>query len=549
MTSHEYTAFGDYTVTLTVMDNDALTSAFVTHLTVYAFPTATFAYSPASPTVGEPVTFNATLSTANGGTIVNYSWDFDSDGIADADSVIVNHTFSSSGTYKVTLTVANDGQLNQSRTFNVSVATSASGFVAWLQSPTAMVALIGGTAAVVVGVPMLLMRRRRLIKPVVSPILSSTAPVVPARVLEKIPKAVLTVSKTNGEYTVMVEGPETRPIKLKHQLKVDEEMKTNLVRDFETTALIANYWRVSRGGEVKNKPPRVRTLDIIAQLEQSGRLMYRYLMPTNMTHFFKTTKIDYLWLEIDENLLEIPWELMHDGDDFICLKYAVGRRILTAQLYEAKPPRIVGKPRFLLVGDPSEELPDAKNEIQLLEKHLGNLPNVEVNTFLGSEITKRDFLQMLSEGKYDCIHFAGHAGFNIEKPDESYLKFGDGPCYAYEARRLIDEDNPPEIVFVNACSSAKEAGQTTYEKEIGGLARSFLFRGSMSYIGALWPIHDEAVAQLSVSLYSKLVSGLTVGEALRQARKESFLRHKGKEVAWASFTLYGDPTMKLILNA
>jgi len=551
MITHQYTAFGNFVVTLTVIDNDALTAVFTDNLVVYTYPTAVFTYSPEAPLVGQMVTFNASLSTANTGTIASYSWDFETDGIADANGMIVDHTFSSQGIFTTTLIITNDGGLSHTKAINLTVtAAAAPGIFGWLQSPAGTAALLVGTAVIAIGVPIMILKRRNPPAPVLVPPKASP-PSPPAVSLpsqpkpEKGPKAVITVSKTNGEYTVMVEGPEDYPVKLKHQFKVDDKVKLDLIRDFDTTALIANYWRMSRSGTPVKEPPKVQTLDITAHLERSGRLMYRYLTPLNIGRFFKTVRIDHLWLEIDESLLEIPWELMHDGDDFICLKYAVGRRILTGQVYEAKPPRILKKPHFLLVGDPSEELPDAKKEIQLLAKHLEKLPNVEVTALSGSEITKLDFLQMLSEGKYDCIHFAGHAGFNVERPDESYLKFNDALCYAYETKRLVNEENPPEIVFVNACSSAKEAGQTAYEKEIGGLAKAFLFKGSMGYIGALWPVHDEAVARLSVSFYTKLVSGVSVGEALRQARRESYLEHKGKEIAWASFTLYGDPNLKL----
>jgi hypothetical protein len=546
--THEYVRFGNYAVTLTVIDNDALTSFSTAHVTIYSTPTASFTSHPESPIVGQTITFNASLSISNGGNIASYSWDFENDSIADANGMIVTHKYSSPGTFTVILVITNTGGLNHTSVANVYIAATTLGFFEWLQSPTGIAALTIGIATPAIGVPLILIKKRKPSPGAAPSPPSLPSPVTlpsPPRMQEKIPKAVFTVSKANGEFTVMLEGPETQPIKLKHQLKIDEAMKRNLVQDFNTTALIANYWHSSRSGERQEKPPQIQTLDLVTHLQNSGRLMYRYLTPPHMGRFFKSANIGYLWLEIDENLLEIPWELMHDGEDFLCLKYAVGRRILTQQIYEAKPPRIADKPHFLLIGDPSEELPEAKREIQLLEKQLSKLPKVNVDTFIGSEITKRDFLQMLSEGRYDCIHFAGHAGFDVQKPDESYLKFGDASCYAFETKRLIDEENPPEIVFVNACSSAKEEGQTTFEKEIGGLARSFLFKGSMGYIGALWPVHDEAVAQFSISLYTKLVSGLTIGEALRQARKESFLAYKEKEIAWASFTLYGDPTLKL----
>ena len=61
----------------------------------------TFTYLPAAPSEGEAVSFDATEST---GAIASYSWTFGDGGTATGS--VVAHTFGSTGSYQVTLTVA-----------------------------------------------------------------------------------------------------------------------------------------------------------------------------------------------------------------------------------------------------------------------------------------------------------------------------------------------------------------------------------------------------------------------------------------------------------
>ena len=69
-------------------------------------PIASFIYSPESPIVNQTITFDASSSTDPDGTIVNYEWDFD-DG-SNATGITVTHSYSTNGTYNVSLTVTDD---------------------------------------------------------------------------------------------------------------------------------------------------------------------------------------------------------------------------------------------------------------------------------------------------------------------------------------------------------------------------------------------------------------------------------------------------------
>ncbi|RLG43172.1 MAG: hypothetical protein DRN81_07120 [Thermoproteota archaeon] len=88
-------------------------------------PDAEFEYSPQFPLVGEPVTFDASASTPNGGSIVLYRWNFD-DGtpVVEETDPIVTHTFASLGDFNVTLIVFDDEGLNDTAWHIVTVVPS-----------------------------------------------------------------------------------------------------------------------------------------------------------------------------------------------------------------------------------------------------------------------------------------------------------------------------------------------------------------------------------------------------------------------------------------
>jgi PKD repeat protein len=107
--SHAYSAPGSYVVTLVVTNNFGQTATSSTVVTVDAPPTASFTIVPNPATVGTPVGFNASGSTAPPGVSAGYTWAFGDGGTASGP--VVSHSYTSPGTYAVTLIVVDsDGQ-------------------------------------------------------------------------------------------------------------------------------------------------------------------------------------------------------------------------------------------------------------------------------------------------------------------------------------------------------------------------------------------------------------------------------------------------------
>jgi parallel beta-helix repeat protein len=126
---HTYTDPGVYTVTLTVVDDDGRSSMANTTATIQGDifinnpPVATF-IAPSTAIVGQEVSLDASLSNDSDGTIVGYRWDFNGDGTYEVDWVttpIITTTFSSPGSFIVTLDVIDNNDAISSYSTTVSV--------------------------------------------------------------------------------------------------------------------------------------------------------------------------------------------------------------------------------------------------------------------------------------------------------------------------------------------------------------------------------------------------------------------------------------------
>ncbi len=121
--THAYTAAGTFTVTLTVTDSSTpVQSKTASHtVTVASALVASFTISPASPTIGQTVTFTSTVT--GGTTPYVYAWTFGDGGSSNLPSP--THVYTAPGTYTVTLMVTDSSTPTQTRTASTPLTVTA----------------------------------------------------------------------------------------------------------------------------------------------------------------------------------------------------------------------------------------------------------------------------------------------------------------------------------------------------------------------------------------------------------------------------------------
>jgi PKD repeat protein len=106
---HTYLDAGTYTVVLVVTDDSGNTDSVSKTVTVTdnSTPIASFTYSPSNPNAGEEVTFDASGSKDPDGGNLTYFWSFGHAGNT-GTAMIETYTYSTVGTYTVSLTVEDE---------------------------------------------------------------------------------------------------------------------------------------------------------------------------------------------------------------------------------------------------------------------------------------------------------------------------------------------------------------------------------------------------------------------------------------------------------
>ncbi|MFQ5344206.1 MAG: CHAT domain-containing protein, partial [Anaerolineae bacterium] len=157
--------------------------------------------------------------------------------------------------------------------------------------------------------------------------------------------------------------------------------------------------------------------------------------------------------------------------------------------------------------------------------------------------------EALGTGRYDVIHYAGHARFGDDDGEESALELAQGRVLP--ASQIERGLRGTPLVFLNACSSAQADLQETAHPPLTylgaaaeSLAAAFIFGGAQGFIGALWPVLDAGSRRFAAFFYDRALAGDPVGEALR-ATRQRLHQERPADPTWASFVLYGDPTYRL----
>jgi CHAT domain/Clp amino terminal domain, pathogenicity island component len=316
-----------------------------------------------------------------------------------------------------------------------------------------------------------------------------------------------------------------RPLQQEFTAEIDEEVVRELCLGIEEVAERST----ERGA------PRTGATD---ELRELGRLLHDILFPPVDGNpipglVARLRGIDgSLLVSTDEP--RVPWELLHDGEEFLGLRHDLGRQLVVDGRTWVKSASIPAIERALLVGDPVGDLPMAAGEVERVASWLER-QGAECTVLLGDQAKRDAVLRELASGRYQLFHYAGHVltpPAPSGRPADGWAALALHDLAALRAgtigAALARHDSPP-VVFVNGCASGEP---------LSSLCAEFLRAGAAVVLGTLHRISEEAAAGFAEHLYSRLLAGVPAGRAVREARLE--LNRMG-ELGWMSFVFHGDP--------
>jgi CheY-like chemotaxis protein len=263
-----------------------------------------------------------------------------------------------------------------------------------------------------------------------------------------------------------------------------------------------------------------------------------------------------LWLELSgpSSGLGIPFELMHDGNEYLCFETVLTRKLTQEALpltrrtekfstFIADLAKRSETLRVLLVGANADgkipavyaEVTDLAKEIELEIRRLGLKVRVDVLT--GAATTWEIVSDRLQHGGYHIFHYAGHGRYSDELPEVSGLILGQGETMRVLTAadlKLLLGGTELRLVFLSCCLGARTAGQVG-RGDFQGVLEA-IARADVPYVlGYRWTVGDNVALELARAFYSALWEHLAPGPALLEARKSVSMSPLGRDgETWAS---------------
>jgi tetratricopeptide (TPR) repeat protein len=256
-------------------------------------------------------------------------------------------------------------------------------------------------------------------------------------------------------------------------------------------------------------------------------------------------------IRIDETakeLNEIPWEFLHDGENFLVTQSETLISRLPLNVEKKKKDKLDQAISMLVVISSPMNLPEhmvlnTEKEQEVILEALDKLHRERKLDIDFVDDASLDTIQdYLSEKNYHILHFTGHGIFD-ENKDKGFLLLGDsrGRMENVENERMatiLQNHKSLRLVVLSSCQSAKASNNTGYPD----LSRTLLRKGIPAVLSMQHSILDPSAIDFAGRLYRSLAGGKPVDVALSDARTALYVGEEKNRVDFATPVLFlNDP--------
>jgi hypothetical protein len=337
--------------------------------------------------------------------------------------------------------------------------------------------------------------------------------------------------------------PDQRILSANGRCMLTPEDKQTLLSGLVNLASINNQAMPTRGGAV----PALEPVDFRQAALEYGYQFFRRVCSEQMLSVIPVITSQgqsaYFRLTVEGEAEQLPWEAMHDGQEFICIKTCLSRCITTIH-QEMSAPHDWENKGILVVGANSRgDLPGVEQETKGIGRVLTAAGVAKVEVLTGLKANRKNVMQALQSGGFGMLHFSGHSVFDRDHPYQSAIDLCSGTqIFLHELGhfgRISNQDTPLGLVFLNSCQSAM-VGQDAITGRQLSMCKALREAGVSYVIGMMWSVEDEAAMQLGANFYRHLLNNPHKGpeSAMRETRLAVAIERAWSDGGWLAPVLY-----------
>lgn len=239
-------------------------------------------------------------------------------------------------------------------------------------------------------------------------------------------------------------------------------------------------------------------------------------------------------------LADLPWELVHDGQDFLALssQLALVRYLESGQ--PVKPLAVTLPLRMLVIlSSPHEyEALDVTREWHNIHEALADVLSTGLMEIqLLERPTLGSLQEQLRKNEYHILHFSGHGEFGSSANAQGALVFQDKngdaqDASAQELARTVRDHKSLRLVVLNACEGARAPTRDAF----AGVAQTLVQNGTPAVIAMQFAVTDQAAKIFAGTLYESLADGYAIDAGLGETRKA--MANLKNSLEWATPVLF-----------
>ncbi len=230
-------------------------------------------------------------------------------------------------------------------------------------------------------------------------------------------------------------------------------------------------------------------------------------------------------IDTDKKLAHLPWEVLHDGEDFLVKR--VNPVVLPLRWIEKETEGFAVEARQLRVLFMATDPEDVQSKLEFEQEEARILADtrdfaVDLRVEESGCVSELGKVWSRYLDDFDVFHLTGHASITSEAPYTPYFitetEIGERQETTAAELAEVFRFRFPKLVFLSGCRT----GQAPDKGAVPSMAEALIAQGARAVLSWGRPVEDRTATAAAAHLYGKLAAGYQLAEALASTYQQLF---------------------------